>query len=227
MLGGMAKPAKLTYRNIESGPKPAPPCGAAVGCAVSTTNGACAVVEGLGDPVADSNDSNQEAADSNALVYCADALTSSIDPPGRPMSPVTAAVVAVFCPSRAAAGTHGVSWQRLLWAQLFGVALGAVAIALVVAASEVKHLTMSLVFLKLMSIVENVLGEFVRYPGQNLLALLAIVAGIQLVFALVAFAFMSSGARDEPLRATYVHSLRQVWLSTSRITEVILFEGAV
>jgi len=143
------------------------------------------------------------------------------------MAPLTAALVAVFCPLRAAVGTHGVPLRRLWWAHLFGVVLGAVAIALVIAATEADALTLPDVLAGLTFIAEDIVGEFRHYPGECFLATLAIVAAIQLVFAIAAFVFMSAGARDEPLRATYVHSIRQVWLSTSRIAVVILFTGAI
>ncbi len=140
---------------------------------------------------------------------------------------MTAALVAMFCPSRAAAGTRGVSLWRLLWAQLFGVVLGAFVILLVVAAGDVELLTVWGVLAEVSFLAENIVEDFTRYPGEEFLTLFAIVAGIQVVFAAAAFAFMPAGARDEPLRATYIHSIRQVWLSTSRIAVVILIAGAI
>jgi len=143
------------------------------------------------------------------------------------MSPITAALVALCCPARAAIGTQRGSLQRLWWGQLFGVVLGVVAIAVVIAASEADTLTLSGVVAELTLMVDAHATRMMRSPGEYFLAVLAIVAAIQLVAVGVAFLFMPAGARDEPLRATYVHSLRQVWLSTSRIAAIILVAGAV
>ena len=194
--GWHGQAGQVDLRNIESGPRPAPPCGAAVGYTVSTTNRARAVVEGLEDPVANSTDSNQEAVDSDALVSCADASTPSIDPPGRRMSPVTAAVVAVFCPSRAAAGTRGVSLWRLLWAHVFGAVLGAIAVLFVVSTGDTEALALEDVFSVVGDVAVGIVRGFIRYPGESFLTLLAIVAGIELVFAVVAFHSRDRGPLD-------------------------------
>ncbi len=143
------------------------------------------------------------------------------------MAPITAAVVAVFCPSRAAAGTRGVSLWRLLWAHVFGAALGAIAVLFVVATGDTEALALEDVFYVVGDVAVGIVGGFIRYPGESFLTLLAIVVGIEVVSAVVAFVFMSAGARDEPLRSSYVHSLRQVWLSTTRIAVVILFAAGI
>jgi len=157
----------------------------------------------------------------------ASAPISTADLPAKPLPLVDAVVVGVFFPARAAVATQGVALRRMWGVHVFGVALGVLVIAAIVAAAGLETLSAASLFREMSMLGERCVGEFMSYPGESFLILMALVLGVEAAFAVAAFVFMPAGARDEPIRASYAHALRQLWLSTPRIVMVIVVTGAV
>lgn len=75
-------------------------------------------------------------------------------------------------------------------------------------------------------LVGSFLDELSRDPFGGFLAIAPIVLGVEVGFLLLALLVMPWGARDEPVRGSYRHALRQTWLRTPHVILVVFLAGA-
>ncbi len=145
----------------------------------------------------------------------------------KPMSPLLAVLLAVVRPAQTARRTAGAALWRVWLAFLMSLCLGTFVIVYLNAALDAPELTVSTVLTGIQEITSDMARALRSDPGQFVLAVLAGLVGLHVASALIAFVFMPVGARDEPLRKSFVHSLRQVWLSVARIAFIVFAIGTV
>lgn len=76
-------------------------------------------------------------------------------------------------------------------------------------------------------VLEDVIEEVRSFPVEFTLAVGGIALAIESGFPLLALLVMPWGARDEPLRSSYRHSLRQTWLRTAHVVACVVLVGGV
>lgn len=80
---------------------------------------------------------------------------------------------------------------------------------------------------RLMLGTADLLARVMHDPAGAALYTLAAFVGMEALFVLVATTLMPAGARDEPLRISFGHALRQTWLGTARIGALVLLVGGL
>lgn len=66
---------------------------------------------------------------------------------------------------------------------------------------------------------------FERQPAEALLKTAAILAATEISCVVVALMIMPWGAADEPLRTSFAHALRRVWLHTTQVVPLFILGG--
>lgn len=69
------------------------------------------------------------------------------------------------------------------------------------------------------------ISQLARFPIESTLAVIGVIALVEVGHLALALNLMSWGARDEPLRNTFGFALRQTWLSGARISIAIMIIG--
>ncbi len=79
----------------------------------------------------------------------------------------------------------------------------------------------------LLSAFGELLEEFGRDPQEASVITASIILAVELEFLLLALAVLAWGAVDEPLRASWAHALRRVWLLTSHALPIVLLTATL
>ena len=69
--------------------------------------------------------------------------------------------------------------------------------------------------------------QYERFPGSMIAATASTIIGVELGFLLLTALITAWGARDEPVRASFVWALRQTWLHTAQVLPAILLVGCL
>jgi hypothetical protein len=75
--------------------------------------------------------------------------------------------------------------------------------------------------------LSGILHDIRRWPGEAALIFAGTVASIEVGFLILGVLFMPWGARDERVRASLAHALRQVWLHTTHALPLVLLIGTM
>lgn len=143
----------------------------------------------------------------------------------EPRSALWAAIVSVVRPGLGAARSRGASLGRVWFVFLASLVFGVAVVVLVAAGFNVAEVTLPAYADEVRSITFDIAKVFSRDPSMFVLNALAAFAGLHLAAGLLAAIVMPIGARDEPLRTSFIHALRQVWLSVVRLALLVLVIG--
>jgi hypothetical protein len=114
------------------------------------------------------------------------------------------------------------------WAvHLVCVLLGATLIAFLITWAEAGFGGIAAAAAKLADVADALSHRVVEEPAVFAAGVLGAWAGIEAVHVAVAILLMAWGAKDEPMLASFCHSLRQTWLHTSHFLVGILLVGGV
>ena len=79
----------------------------------------------------------------------------------------------------------------------------------------------------LVFIIVDIARGFAEHPIELTLSILGIAAAVEAVHLAVALLLMPWGAKDEPLRASWANSVRQVWFRTAQVIPCTLIVGTI
>jgi len=136
--------------------------------------------------------------------------------------------VAVLFPRLAGKRTHGRSLGTMWLTHLIGAGFALVVIVALVAYFEPPQArSIPLLVARVMDDAREALTSFRLDPAAwTAIALLA-TGGVEATFLFVGALFMSAGARDEPVRKSFSHALKQTWLATARIGVIVMLVGGI
>ncbi|GMU25003.1 MAG: hypothetical protein AMXMBFR13_50740 [Phycisphaerae bacterium] len=169
-------------------------------------------------PIAESNELRQTTAPASAELRTA--------PADEKRWPASMAFFTYWLiPARSSLRTAHVPLRRA-WGVHLGAAVALVLLFFLLAAWEGVYRGERF-WDRFFEMIGQALSEVMRYPLEAGAAILATIVGVQLGYLLLAVLVMAWGAKDEPVRASYRHALRVVWLRSTHVLPFVLLFGLV
>lgn len=169
-------------------------------------------------PIAESDELRQATAPASAELSAAPA-----DEKRWPAS--MAFLTSWLMPARSSLRTAHVPLRRA-WGVHLGAAVALVLLFFLLAAWEGVYRG-DRFWDRFFEVIGQALSGLMRYPLEAGAASLATIAGVELSYLLLAVLVMAWGAKDEPVRASYRHALRVVWLHSTHVLPLVLLFGLV
>ena len=142
--------------------------------------------------------------------------------------PVLFALIGAWArPAATAERTSHVSMLRAWALHLVAAVLAVELIVLLVVVTDNDTLNLNSVSRELYRVCVEVGDHFRQQSVETVLTVLGIALLIETGFCAVAFLLMPWGAKDEPIRASYKHALRRIWIATPAIVMGIFVIGSV
>lgn len=142
--------------------------------------------------------------------------------------PVLLALIGAWTrPATTAERTSHVSMLRAWALHLVAAVLAVELIVLLVVVTDNDTLNFNSVSRELYRVCVEVGDHFQQQSVEAVLTVLGIALLIETFYCAVAFLLMPWGARDEPIRQSYKHALRRIWIATPAIVMGILVTGSV
>lgn len=129
-------------------------------------------------------------------------------------------------PGRAAERLGALSLPRVFAVHLVSSVAVVAVIFILLAMNAANTIELPRVAVELERLLGSIANDWARNPLESSLMVIAIAVGIELAFVSFAHGVMPWGARDERLRDSYKHALRQTWLRTPHILVIVFVMGS-
>lgn len=156
-------------------------------------------------------------------------VTIAPDGQSEPRWPALVAFFTVWCiPQTTAQRTAHVSLGSAFLVHVLA-SLGAVLLTIlfVAIAETLGPLGILGVIEALIDALAEIVVEIGRQPKENVLVLVIVVVLVELGFLAAALLVTPWGAQDEPIRSSFAHALRRVWLVTAHVLVAVFLVGVL